>query len=94
MKTSKTKYIFKVFKHEKFRKIHPKCNSKTRLLKNIIYKNIHIYVSERQRQIQRLRESKAFILMTSFTQLWKLASLKFVKLAGKREIQGRADNTA
>lgn len=32
--------------------------------------------------------------MTSFTQLWKLASLKFVKLAGKLEIQGRADNTA
>ena len=69
MKTSKISIFLKFLNMKNFRKIHPKCNSKTRLLKNIIYKNMHIYVSERQRQIHTLGGSKALILMTSFTQL-------------------------
>lgn len=48
---------------------------------------------KRDRDRYRDRGSEALILMTLFTQLWDLASLKFVELAEKLEIQGRADDT-
>ena len=48
---------------------------------------------KRDRDRYRDRGSEALILITLFTQLWGLASLKFVELAEKLEIQGRAGDT-